>query len=92
MNNYIHTYVYTLCIVICIVISIIMLIICMSLGVPELMRQRAGRTGVHRGRRAARHLPATLKHGWSKDGFSRIPSYPNMAIVNMFAICYLSVF
>ena len=36
---------------------------------------------------AARKVPATWKHG-----FSRIPSNSNMVIINVFAICYLRVF
>ena len=35
--------------------------------------------------------PATWKHGWSKRGFSRIPSNSNMVIINLSAICYSRV-
>ena len=37
-------------------------------------------------------LAGDVKHGWSKHGFSRIPSNSNMVIINIFAICYLRVF
>ena len=33
--------------------------------------------------------PATWKHGWSKHGFSRIPSNSNMVIIHILVICYL---
>ena len=39
-----------------------------------------------------RTAPATCKLGWSKHGFSRIPSSSNMVIIDIFAICYLGVF
>ena len=36
--------------------------------------------------------PSAWKPGWSKPGFSRIPSNSNMVVISISAICYLRVF